>query len=143
MTAEATRAAITTEIERAKAAWSAYTLLVDYENLEDINLAQQVQPYVSVDIVFLDGAQLDLGSNPLVADYGSIIIAAGAKEGTGTAPLLKLLDHFRPYLQLRDNLGSNVRTQAGKIQKGQSRLGFYYLPMTIPFWVQNVAPAVP
>lgn len=132
--------AIRTRIETAKAAWSAYTLLVDYENLGDIDLAAQVNPYLAVDIVYLDGEQLDLSDNPLVGDFGSIVIAAGVKEGSGTRGLIQLLDHFRPYLQLKDDIG-NVRTKAARMSKAPvPRMGFYFLTMTIPFWSITVAP---
>jgi hypothetical protein len=141
MTVESNRQSIVTVIEQAKAAWLDYTLAIDYENRQLLNLADQVDPYLAVDIVYMDGDQLDLGPNPLVCDYGQIVISAGMKEGGGTAKLMALLDHFRPYLQLRDDIG-DVRTQAARIHKGVPRAGFWYVPMSIPFWTIAPAPTI-
>ncbi len=141
MTYETVRQAIVTETERAKTAWTAYSLLVDYDNKDRIDLESLTTPYVCVDIVWLDGQQMDLGRQPLVTDYGQIVVAAGVKEGGGTNSLLKLLDHFKPYLQLRDNIGASVRTEAAMLTRPVTRRGFYFQPMLVPFWVTAQAPA--
>lgn len=133
---------IRTEVERARAAWVAYPLLVDYENREDVDLSKVTEAYLAVDIVYREGQQLSLGVSPLVADRGQIMLMAGAKVGTGTAKQMKLLDHFRPYLQLRDNLGE-VRTHAAQIYPGRLARGFYYIPMVVGFWSVAAAPNVP
>jgi hypothetical protein len=142
MSNEAARNSIATEIERAKTAWTEYTLLVEYPNRDPINLATQTNPFLKVDIVFMDGEQLDLGDRPLTRNWGQIILAAGGKFGTGQVPLLKLLRHFRPYLQLRDNLGS-VRTAVAKPQNARTHLGWHYEIESISFWLDEVSPAVP
>lgn len=134
MSVEANRQSIVTAIEAAKAAWSEFTLQIEYENQGEIDLAPLVTPYLMVDIVYLQGDQLDLGPTPHVMDYGVIVLAVGTKEGSGTAVCNRLLDHLRPYLQLKDNLGA-VRTRAAKIQKPIRKEGFYYIPMVVPFWV--------
>jgi hypothetical protein len=146
VTFQADQIAIRTEIERAKTAWDAlpgsYPLLIDYENKGQIDLSKVLKGYLVVDIVYRDGDQLDLGDRPLTNDRGQIMLAAGAKDGGGTVEQLKLLDHFRPYLQLRDNLG-NVRTHAARRYQPTRANGFYYLPMVIGFWSVGVSPAVP
>lgn len=136
------RAAIVAEIERAKAAWSAYTLLVDYENKGQIDLSQVTVAYLAVDIVGLDGEQLDLGDSPLTQAGGQIVLAAGAKDGSGTVEQLKLLDHFTPYLQLRDDL-AGVRTRVARRQPPRVAGGFYYLPLIVSWWAVEVSPPVP
>lgn len=139
------RAAIVTEIERAKAAWATAgngTLIVDYENNENLDLSAITGAYLAVDIVGIDGQRLDMGKLPLLQDGGQIVLAAGAKEGTGTTAQLKLLDFFRPYLQLRDDLGP-VRTREGHRQPPRTARGFYYLPMLISYWSVSVAQATP
>lgn len=138
---------IKTEIERAKAAWNAgghgYQLQVEYDNRTTVDLATLTVPYLMVDISWGDGDQLDIGLNPLVCDYGNIVLAAGVKAGQGTDSLLQLLDHLRPYLQLRNPLGT-VKTHAAQLAKMPTeRGGFFYWPMTIPFWSVAQAPAVP
>lgn len=147
MSLEQQRADIVTEVERAKAAWNnaakAYQLLVEYDNRSTVDLAVQQVPYLMVDIVWGKSRQMDLGVSPLVTDYGQIVLAAGVKEGQGTASLLSLLDFVRPYLQLRNPLGS-VRTEEATL--GPKPLlvgGFYYQTMRVPFWATAQAPDVP
>jgi hypothetical protein len=147
MSLDQQRIDIVTEIERAKDAWNAggngYQLKVEYDNRSTVDLAALTSPYLMVDIVWGKSDQLDLGSSPLVCDYGQIILAAGAKEGQGTAGLLKLLQFYRPYLQLRSPLGS-VRTQAAVMGlKPILQGGYYYQTLMVPFWSIEAAPAVP
>lgn len=143
MSLDLQRQGIVTEIERAKAAWTAYPLQIEYDNKAEVDLASLTTPYLMIDIVWGAGGEIDLGKYPLVRDIGSIILAAGVKEGEGTAALLKLLQHFRPYLQLRDNLGQ-VRTRGAYLGAKPTLLGgFYYQTMTIPFWSIEQAPVVP
>lgn len=144
MSLDAARQAIVTEIERARDAWASWPLQVEYENRDLVDLSKVTKSYVSVDIVWSRSSQMDLSNRPKVFDYGTILLAAGTKQGKGSADLLKLLDHFRPYLQLRDNIGGGVRTHEGHIQKPYPAAdGFYYHPMSVPFWIENIAPAVP
>lgn len=138
---------IRTEIERARLAWDAaakgYSWPVEYGNRSTVDLASLIGPYVMADIVWGKSQQMDLGANPLVADYGAIIVAAGVKEGLGTLQVRQILDYLRPYLQLRNPLGT-VRTHQAFIgAKPVVKEGFYYLTMTVPFWSVAQAPAVP
>lgn len=144
MSLDAARQAIFTEVERARAAWTAYTLQVEYENRDRVDLSKVTKSYACLDILWARASQMDLGLRPKVNDYGTILLTVGTKQGNGSTDLLKLLDHFRPYLQLRDNIGGGVRTQEGHIQKPYPAAdGFYYYPLSVPFWVENVAPPVP
>jgi hypothetical protein len=142
MSFEADTISIRNEIERARLAWSAYSLVVEYSNKSNLDLAKQLQPYVMADVVWYDGTQLDLGSRPMVQDMGQIILACGVKEGTGSIMAERLRDHFRPYLQLRDNLG-NVRTHAAQAQKPVTVKGFEYYPLVIGFWSVSLSLPVP
>lgn len=143
MSLDQQRKDIVTEIERAKAAWTAYTLKVEYDNRAYVDLAQLTTPYLMVDIVWGKGEQQSIEQQPLVCDYGMILLAAGVKEGEGTTSLLALLDFFRPYLQLRNPLGT-VKTRAAILgAKPILKNGFYYQTMSIPFWATSVAPVVP
>lgn len=147
MSYETARQAIVAEIERAKAAWNTAhgaDLKIDYENRKPTDLAglAEGEAYLMVDIEYIDAKQGSLGAQPLLFDYGTIALAAGNKQGSGVKVLNDLLDHFKPYLQLRDGLGP-VRTQAAKRARGVPQLGFYYLPMHVAFWVESIAPPVP
>lgn len=140
------RQSIVTEIERAKTNWNTANpttpIVVDYENKAALDLSQ-ITLYLSVDIVFHDSQQLDMGLLPNLCDDGQITVAAGVKEGTGTQQAETLRDFIRPYLQLRDNLGNGVRTHQGAPYPPKTANGFYYLPLVVGFWRVATAPAVP
>lgn len=140
------RQTIVSEIERAKAAWDlvypASPLPVDYENQNKVDLAT-TDLYLAVDIIFRDGEQVDMNPDPTLCDDGTIVVAAGIKEGMGTQRAEALRDFIRPYLQLRDDLANGVRTQAAKPYPPKTAKGFYYLPLTTYFWRHAVAPTTP
>jgi hypothetical protein len=140
---ELIRQSIKTEIERAKAAWTAYALAVEYENTEPIDLAMQFNPFLCVDIVFRDGAQMDMNPDPLLRVDGQIIVAVGTKVGSGTAAASALLDFVVPYLQLRDDMLHGVRTHEAKPHEPKTVNGHYYLPFVVGFWRDAVKPATP
>lgn len=144
MSLDAARGALVAEIVRAKTAWTEYTLAVEYDNMTKIDLAKQVKPYLLVQVRWSRSVQQDLGPRPNTTDYGSILLSAGVKQGQDVTQLLKLLQHFRPYLQLRDNLGANVHTHAASMHDGRLATdGFYYESMSIPFWLTEQSPAIP
>ena len=138
MSYEQTQQSVRTAVEAAKAAWTDYTLAVDYEN-GDVTSVVDPNPILMVDTIFLGGGQLDLGRTPLVEDSGHIYIAACVKIGAGTAKAVKLLDHVRTYLELKDNLLYGVRTNAAVRARPKTINGIYYLPMLIGFWTQRTA----
>lgn len=134
---------IRTEIERARVAWTDYDLQVEIDNRNEVDLVALQTPYVWVNILWGDAQQLSLGLSPMTADYGTIVLGAGVKEGNGTSGLLPLLEHFKPYLQLRYPLGT-VKTRLARIQDKPLQVrGYYHLVMQVPFWVEQVAAAVP
>lgn len=138
--------AIRAALEQARADWNAvpgnYALEIEYDNRNTVDRANLQSPYLTVDIVWQDGQQMDLGLNPLVQDLGHIVLAAGVKEGAGSLDLLTLLTFIRPYLQLRDDLGP-ARTQAAGLQKEVYHEGFYYQPMLVPFWLVEASGVAP
>ena len=135
MSYEADQQSVRQAVEAAKVAWTDYALVVQYDNAGVVQ-ADTVQPYLAVEMVYLGGDQLDLGLTPLVEDSGQIIITAVVQQGAGSAKCLKLLDHVRTYLELKDNLGA-VRTHAAKLQKPVYPSGLYVRPMIIGFWTQR------
>lgn len=139
--------AVRTELERAKTAWDnanpTNPLLIDYENGEGIDLASVTTAYLMVDVVGRGGDQLDLGANPSQRMDGQIMLAAGAKEGTGTMAQSAILDFVYPYLQRRDNLLNGVRTEVAHLAPPKYGQGFYYLNMMIYFWRDSSVPAAP
>lgn len=142
MSLTAAEQAIYAEVERARLAWTAYTLNVELPGQSYVELSEQTDPYLMFDIEWRRGAELDLGDAPLIEDSGQIVLAAGVKEGRGDQLLTPLLEHFRPYLQRRD-LSAGVRTRIGQLYPTVTAKGFVYRPMIIDFWVVSVIAVVP
>jgi hypothetical protein len=137
---------IRTALQQAKVDWDAvpgnYPLSIEYDNRSFVDLAALTTPYLMADVVWHDGQQLDLGPSPLISDYGSIVLAAGVKQGGGSFELVRLLEFIRPYLQMRDDIGP-VRTNVAALQKPTTADGYYYQPMLVPFWVTSASAPQP
>lgn len=77
-----------------------YPLKVDKDNRCTVDQAKQVDPYLEVEIKFMpdpDGGQIDIGSNPIIEQWGQIWLTAACKEGAGSLEAMKLLDFVVPY----------------------------------------------
>jgi hypothetical protein len=130
---------IRTAAEAARAAWAPYTLLVSYDGLEQIDKSTQVLPKMCVEVIFLDGGQLDLSNQPMGAQYGQIHLLAAAPIGSGSRRQLALLDHFMPYLELKNF--SLVKTHMAYAYKEYEEKGWNVWPLLIPFWFHRLASA--
>jgi len=135
-TLEQHRQSIVTAVEAAKAAFSAYPLSIEYDNRMIIDHATQVNPYLCVNIRFLDGSQADLSTSPIHRKIGQIHLQAVVKEGDGTAKAYQLLDHFAPRLH-RTTLGG-VYTKMASYVREMPHLGWVYYPAIIPFWTNDI-----
>jgi hypothetical protein len=135
-TREQARLALTTKIEELKATWVAYNLLVEYDNLNTVNLPTQTDPYLCVSLVHAGGWQIDLATAPRQRFVGSILLEAKVKEGQGTKLAYDLLQHFYPSLQMTDRLAP-LRTHAGKFVEIPAASGWYTAAVLIPFWYDN------
>lgn len=134
MSFAAARSDIVTASQAALAAWagSPSPLVVTYQNQVLVNVDTQVDPYLCVDIHFLDGRQLSMGATKDLIDYGQVQLVAHAKENSGTLVSQQILDHFRTFLELKSF--SLVRTQAGRGSMSYLRAGWLCTPLVIPFW---------
>jgi hypothetical protein len=130
---------IRTALKAARQAWSTYTLEVEYDGLSTVDLSTQVNPYVACEIIFLDGHQLDMNAQPLAVQYGQIHISACVKIGQNEATLkaARLIDHFTPYLELKD--WALVRTHAAAAHASYDEKGWKHWPLLVPFWYQRIA----
>lgn len=138
MTLLAAQKAVAAFGEAARTAWSgSYTLKVQYENRELVDITKQQDPFVTVEMVFQGGQQADLNPHPIVAQYGSVIVTACVKSGGGSQAAAALLDHFIPYFELK-NL-SAIRTHAAVAHKSIPKAGWELYPLIIPFWFHRVA----
>lgn len=135
-TREDVRIKLTERIEALKLTWTDYPLVVEYDNAEAVNEAEQSTPYLSVRQVYMDGYQTSLSLNPTHRALGTIILEARAKQGEGTARLNKLLEHFYPSVHMTDSM-SPLRTFAARFGSSPAKLGWVGQAALIPFWFDS------
>lgn len=132
-TMEQARVALVTKIEALKTTWSAYPLLIQYDNRESINYATQVNPFLRVSIDYLDGSQIALGPNGGHRMMGVILLEAWSKVGTGSKLANELLEHFYPGISQSDAMPP-LRTQASSFKSGNKINGWVAQASLTPFW---------
>lgn len=133
MSNEACRLAIITQFETAMTAYpTSPKPLVQYENRNLVDTSTQTLPFIGIDIVNINGHQLELGSAGISVQYGQIIVTAFCKENTGSRDAGLLLDYFLPYFDKKE-LGI-VRTQSAMYSKAKTVKGWQGYPVTVPFW---------
>jgi hypothetical protein len=134
MSREQIRQDIASAIDALKADFpGGYLILIEYDNILLVDTQYQINPYLRVDIKYIDMEQADLSDNPMHRIHGQIILAAGVKEGGGTRAANTILDYFYPKLQRR-TFGI-VHTHMATVGPDVPHLGWLYSPVVIPFWV--------
>lgn len=123
---------IATAVQQIKTAWSAYDLVVETDNRNNVDYATQVNPFLQVDTVYISGQQLDMADVPKIAQYGQIILSVVSKEGTGVVAANTLLDFVIPYLERKDF--TCIRTKAAEPQPSKFVKGWFYQVILINFW---------
>jgi hypothetical protein len=133
MSREKIRVDIVTAISALKAGFpGVYPLVIEYDNITAIDTQYQTDPYLRVDIKFIDMSQADISDNPTHRVHGQILLAAAVKEGAGTKAANQILDYFYPKLQ-RKGFGM-VRTHMATVAPETPHLGWVYFPVIVPFW---------
>lgn len=132
MNREQLRLQVDAWMTQAKAAWAAThageSFAYEPENQPAIDLTKQVKPYVMLDIVYYGGEQLDMSAAPRTGQFGQIIMAVGAKTHSGTRDANLLLDHLRPFFEMKDVDGLTLGV--GQEQRSQDRTnGWTYYPL--------------
>lgn len=136
MTLDDYRQALTAAVEAAKAGFTAYTPVMEYDNRILVKPGEQANPVMSVGIIFSDGAQADLSANPFHRITGMLTLSARAKDGDGTAKAYKLLEHFYPKLQRRTI--SQVNMEMAKLVAPKRANGEWVVSAIVPFWLSKV-----
>ena len=133
MSLELIRTDIVTAIEARRATFSGgYTLVVEYDNVLLVDTRTQTNPFLSVEIKFVQGVQADLSNSPLQRVSGQLLLSAAVPEGSGSSRALILLDHFALGLQ-RKAFGT-VRTHVSSPSQARPHLGWMYFTISLPFW---------
>ena len=133
MSLDAIRVAVVTAVESAKATFAGgYPLVIEYDNKIVVDTKTQVNPFLCVRTLMLDGFQVDISNNPLQRVTGQIHLGAAIPKGDGSAKALQLLDHFGPRLH-RKTLGV-VRTLMSEPGKPVEHEDWVYYTLLVPFW---------
>jgi hypothetical protein len=135
MSLELYRQSLTSAVEAAKVGFTAYPLIIEYDNRLLVDYSTQSNPYLCVEIMFVDGEQADLSPAPIHRINGFLNVVAVGKEGSGTAKLYTLLDHFYP--QLQHKTFGDVRTKMATMTKPKLVTGWWGVACMVPFWVDK------
>ena len=134
---EAGRVALATKIKQLADAWTAYTLVVEYDN-RTVDPAAQVNPYLCVSLDFKDGYQADLSARPFHRALGVISLEVVVKAGSGRKLADELLEYFVDALQMKDTMPP-LRTRAAvpltMLKDKEKNLARF--PTAIPFWMDS------
>lgn len=136
-TREQARVALVNAVEALKATWTAYPLLVEYDNRITVNRGTQTNPFLCVSLNYMGGEQLSLGTNPGYRNMGVIALEAHIKEGQGSKLANDLLQHFFPILQMTDAFAP-LRTYAGRHTSKPPKDGWDNEIVLIPFWYDTL-----
>lgn len=138
MSFEAARADMVAAAQAALATWVGppSPLLLSFENQGIVDQGTQFDPYLCVDMLLVSGEQLSMGATKAVATYGQIHLVTHTRENSGTLLGLKILDHFRPYFQMK--AFSTIRTQAARPAGAYPVQGWLCQPLIVPFWYHDL-----
>lgn len=136
VTQEQARVAIVTKVAAIASTWVGPTLIVDYDNKELVNWATQTNPFLSVEIVHIDGYQAGLSNVPVQRVLGTIVLTAKAPIGSGMKALNDLLEFFYPAMHMTDSM-TPVRTYAARLVDGKPTASWRAKAAVIPFWYDN------
>jgi hypothetical protein len=137
MSRETARLAITNRMETLRAAWSAYALIVEYGNQDLINYSTQVNPFLTCEIKYVGGDQVDLNPRPTHRVFGMIELDAWVKTGSGSKSANDLLTHFFPSMHMTDAM-LPVRTFAADFLPCRKKLGWVSESVGIPFYFDTL-----
>lgn len=130
------RQSLVAAVEAAKVGAPTPSLVIEYDNRIIVDTQTQIDPYLIVQVVLIDGVQADISTDPIHRFYGQLLLAPAVKDGAGSADALKLSDHFVPQLQRKTFSG--VRTLAAKPTPSRKNLGWTLYPTIIPFWYDKI-----
>lgn len=126
------RASLVSAVVDLIPSFTEYSLAVEFDNREVINLSTQEDPYLLAQIKLIDGEQASLGDDPLHRIYGQLYLAARVKKSHGVAVANRLLSHFYPSLQNKQF--GTVRVQMATFAPEKDALGWVTYPLILPFW---------
>lgn len=136
MSFELARVDVVAAAQAGLAAWAGPDLPLVFQNQATLDVDRQTTPYLCVDLYFLDGEQLSLGSPAVMADYGQVHLVAHAPGRSGMLASARVLDHFRGYFEHKSF--ATIRTRAGRGAAPYAKGGWHCMPLVIPFWYHRL-----
>lgn len=130
MTFEDARAAICGRLDNGMTTSHPATL-VEYENRVQVDLAVQTAPYVSAELVYNDGDQVSMETNPGMRYSGSIWLGVHVKQGEGAAAATPFLQTLATLFKAKSFGG--VVTRAPKPLPQRDHQGWVVYTLRIPF----------
>lgn len=132
MTYTAARTDIATVVQSIITDWTAYSLVVETDNRDNVDYPTQENPFLQVDTLYFGGEQLEIGKGGMSREWGQIILSAVTKSGTGVLASNTLLDFVVPYFYNKDF--SSIRVQQAQRQADKPVKGWYYCPVLFNFY---------
>lgn len=137
MSIEGARLDLAGIVDAMVAAHSSYLLAVEMPNRDLIDQTTQTNPYLKVQLKWLNGQQMDLADKPLVGQFGQILISACVRKGAGEKGANELLDFCTPYFELKDL--TVIRTKIFEPQNFVEFEGWWYANALVNFWFHRVS----
>jgi hypothetical protein len=131
---ESARAAI---YGRLDTYWTAThpSIPVQYENQKTVDLATQTEPFISCDVVYVDGAQIALADPPGTRWSGAVWLSSWVKEGGGTAGANAHMKEFSDLFGMK--IFGGVNTKAGRRVPSNPHNGWYIQSIRVPLWFDD------
>ncbi len=134
---ESARVDVANAIAALIAAHTSYPLVVEIDNREVVDQAQQTVPYLKVQIKWLGGDQKDLADKPFVGQYGQILLAACVKLGSGSKAANDLLDFAVPFFELKS--WPTIITRVFEPMKDLEEKGWYHVTGLVNMYYYRVS----
>jgi hypothetical protein len=109
---------------------------IEYENREQIDLAQQTADFVRLELLFTDGEQASIGDNPITRYRGAIYISVAARKGTGTKSAFTKLSVLAKGFDMVQF--SSIQTLAPIPMPGGDNKDWYRVSVRVPFYFDDM-----
>lgn len=136
MNREQIRQAVVALVEARRALWVGHPLTIEWEGRAIVDTQTHADPFLCVRVIYIDGEQVELGTNPNHRVWGQVHLAAAVRDGWGVAQANTLLDFFTPALHMR-TVGS-LRLAGARPTPKKPHLGWEYHPVLIPFSADTI-----
>ena len=131
------RVALFSAVEAAKAGFSAFPVVIRYQNQTSTDVSELEHPFLDVELIYNVGRQADISNKPWHRLAGFLVLTAKDREGAGTQKPNQLLEHFYPKLHMRGIGG--VQLEMSDIKTPPVRGGLYSVSAMIPFTINKMS----